>query len=120
MLSDVRFLTADASSFFFRDPATTEIYTLSLHDALPIWSSTEASSAASGDQARLFISLGKKHGVSADDQDRKSTRLNSSHVENSYAVFRSKKKNENAHSSQSVSRTNHRLCRDATAVVRRL
>src|SRR6266496_6117446 len=71
--------------FFFNDTATTEIYTLSLHDALPI--------------ARLFDSsrwIGRPVLRSAvDHADRKSTRLNSSHVENSYAVFCLKKKKGN-------------------------
>src|SRR3989337_1482855 len=55
--------------FFFNDTATTEIYTLSLHDALPIYSSHGSISYA-------------VTGV-----DRKSTRLNSSHGSISYAVF---------------------------------
>src|SRR5215471_20033978 len=66
--------------FFFNDTATTEIYTLSLHDALPIWS---------GRPGRLGW-RGWSWGRSA--SDRKSTRLNSSHVEISYAVFCLKKK----------------------------
>src|SRR5207302_6982903 len=94
--------------FFFNDPATTEIYTLSLHDALPIFSPVwtglaepMASSACEliwrghtveiavdarreGDLAERFRAL-----------DRKSTRLNSSHVKISYAVFCLKKKKKN-------------------------
>src|SRR5476651_2832265 len=70
--------------FFFNDTATTEIYTLSLHDALPI--SFEAP---------------KRHPLptpkQADWADRKSTRLNSSHANISYAVFCLKKKNQNNH-----------------------
>src|SRR5438309_7478920 len=73
--------------FFFNDPATTEIYTLSLHDALPISS----------------VPRGPQRGVAAEHeeatqvgilahQDRKSTRLNSSHSSISYAVFCLKKK----------------------------
>src|SRR6266567_1989530 len=69
--------------FFFNDPATTEIYTLSLHDALPI--STRAIRwYALGNTARAV-----PPGAS---RDRKSTRLNSSHSQISYAVFRLKKK----------------------------
>src|SRR2546429_130585 len=75
--------------FFFNDTATTEIYTLSLHDALPI---CEA-------EHRFFLSRaarGKQlihHGDGAlVNQDRKSTRLNSSHGYISYAVFCLKKK----------------------------
>src|SRR5436853_2444695 len=71
--------------FFFNDAATTEIYTLSLHDALPI-----SSSHAPGDKAPPASSARCR----ADDAggDRKSTRLNSSHLGISYAVFCLKKK----------------------------
>src|SRR5688572_31587597 len=73
--------------FFFNDTATTEIYTLSLHDALPISMSTTSdfSAAAAAAAAASF---------SYDDvnKDRKSTRLNSSHSQISYAVFCLKKK----------------------------
>src|SRR6266540_4701930 len=73
--------------FFFNDTATTEIYTLSLHDALPIdpdsgaslpfvWSGVSAHAAAS---SRVRV-------------DRQSPRLNSSHITISYAVFCLKKK----------------------------
>src|SRR5688572_32108288 len=80
--------------FFFNDTATTEIYTLSLHDALPI----------SGQSARVFITVVNNPGLPgvpasvlgtfrvADATDRKSTRLNSSHSQISYAVFCLKKK----------------------------
>src|SRR2546430_12533531 len=85
--------------FFFNDTATTEIYTLSLHDALPI-------SASLG----LLRRLGCRHdavrlqwrpqhkclrrlcSLSPQTLDRKSTRLNSSHSQISYAVFCLKKK----------------------------
>src|SRR5476649_663390 len=72
--------------FFFHDTATTEIYTLSLHDALPIcWRSTGCSrSQPTARSSRLRQSQ---------QQDRKSTRLNSSHTVSSYAVFCLKKKN---------------------------
>src|SRR2546430_12144595 len=74
--------------FFFNDTATTEIYTLSLHDALPI---------SRARRRRLPLSRGLR---SADRgprdgerlTDRKSTRLNSSHSQISYAVFCLKKK----------------------------
>src|SRR5476649_3051253 len=67
--------------FFFNDTATTEIYTLSLHDALPIlpMSTTGALFAC----PQPVLSCGR---------DRKSTRLNSSHTVISYAVFCLKKK----------------------------
>src|SRR5947209_16776264 len=74
--------------FFFNDPATTEIYTLSLHDALPI--STRL--------ARPAGALGARGGCAVlpvqdqEGRDRKSTRLNSSHANISYAVFCLKKK----------------------------
>src|SRR2546430_9663269 len=74
--------------FFFNDTATTEIYTLSLHDALPIWSNVRwaraspPAAATSGKNSTVYR-------VS----DRKSTRLNSSHSQISYAVFCLKKKN---------------------------
>src|SRR2546430_11937649 len=79
--------------FFFNDTATTEIYTLSLHDALPIstggsWaplSSTGSAPTTSGRRACRSRKSAK---------DRKSTRLNSSHSQISYAVFCLKKKNK--------------------------
>src|SRR3989442_7988093 len=71
--------------FFFNDTATTEIYTLSLHDALPIWASS-TSRAPSPLRAALPAPISLPNG------DRKSTRLNSSHVRISYAVFCLKKK----------------------------
>src|SRR6266850_6621246 len=67
--------------FFFNDTATTEIYTLSLHDALPIWSSHRPGHVCSAGCRPLRGSV-----------DRKSTRLNSSHLVISYAVFCLKKK----------------------------
>src|SRR5215216_7211225 len=70
--------------FFFNDTATTEIYTLSLHDALPIWTTSIDP-----------ISWGTEPHVARDRRcrpDRKSTRLNSSHQIISYDVFCLKKK----------------------------
>src|SRR5258708_26276303 len=99
--------------FFFNDTATTEIYTLSLHDALPI---SLVSSTHSGASARTARGLRKTYATDAVSQwrrflprpalprrwqsrperwatgDRKSTRLNSSHQIISYAVFCLKKK----------------------------
>src|SRR2546430_9628165 len=84
------FASADILFFFFNDTATTEIYTLSLHDALPI-------------SAPFAEGLGREAGLedpvqvlgadarSQDLEDRKSTRLNSSHSQISYAVFCLKK-----------------------------
>src|SRR3989442_10390463 len=81
------------SFFFFNDTATTEIYTLSLHDALPISSNTLAvrTPRVQGRGVTPGIARGKaSHGSKGGD--RKSTRLNSSHVRISYAVFCLKKK----------------------------
>src|SRR5438874_3727875 len=73
-----------SSFFFFNDTATTEIYTLSLHDALPI-SGCPPSPGSTPGRPRLRLARLRA-------RDRKSTRLNSSHVEISYAVFCLKKK----------------------------
>src|SRR5690349_24183540 len=90
-------------SFFLNDSATPEIYTLSLHDALPIC-----------EQRSVGAVPVRSHGLelfAADtpadfrgEKDRKSTRLNSSHVEISYAVFCLKKKKNNylAHDNNTV------------------
>src|SRR5687768_18419356 len=79
-----------SSFFFFNHTATTEIYTLSLHDALPIsWiviAFTRNRSDDLGKQIRFVRS------AQAQETDRKSTRLNSSHGYISYAVFCLKKK----------------------------
>src|SRR5476649_2908680 len=71
--------------FFFNDTATTEIYTLSLHDALPI----------SRPRGRAARRAGWRRRLPARPGDRKSTRLNSSHTVISYAVFCLKKKKIN-------------------------
>src|SRR5258708_34208234 len=90
--------SAAFSFFFFNDPATTEIYTLSLHDALPIYrlrvrsalrsSARRADGGRNGGRARPPVG-GRATPV---PPDRKSTRLNSSHQIISYAVFCFKKK----------------------------
>src|SRR5256885_13287563 len=74
------------SFFFFNDTATTEIYTLSLHDALPIWGLLRACSGGQLGTCR------RRPKQKSQRQDRKSTRLNSSHLVISYAVFCLKKK----------------------------
>src|SRR2546426_10412955 len=91
--------------FFFNDTATTEIYTLSLHDALPIYlrpvparrvrdradachGGDRTSSGEGGARPAAAPAVDRGHG----DGDRKSTRLNSSHLVISYAVFFLKKK----------------------------
>src|SRR2546429_5547223 len=79
--------TAIISFFFFNDTATTEIYTLSLHDALPIFK-TISRVVRSGCETEERVSPFRRVGVG----DRKSTRLNSSHGYISYAVFCLKKK----------------------------
>src|SRR5690606_41218067 len=88
--------------FFFNDTATTEIYTLSLHDALPIYRFTLivdsffiAFTGKMTAQDDIYVG-GRLHELIpkllAVIGDRKSTRLNSSHVKISYAVFCLKKK----------------------------
>src|SRR3989449_4597263 len=78
--------------FFFNDTATTEIYTLSLHDALPI--SASVSTCAAMPFSSRNNPSSRCSGCCA--RDRKSTRLNSSHGYISYAVFCLKKKKKNA------------------------
>src|SRR5258707_9342289 len=80
--------------FFFNDTATTEIYTLSLHDALPISNKNDGTPMfAPVGAGGGFIPKGAKNvDVAKDFIDRKSTRLNSSHANISYAVFCLKKK----------------------------
>src|SRR2546428_9277413 len=84
--------------FFFNDTATTEIYTLSLHDALPIWciatwgSDVGICVCAKPSNIRLISFPLARTMTRAPHQDRKSTRLNSSHDQISYAVFCLKKK----------------------------
>src|SRR5258708_15947629 len=75
--------------FFFNDTATTEIYTLSLHDALPIYLPDPD---LAGRRRRLLVPDLAVRQVLGHRQDRKSTRLNSSHQIISYAVFCLKKK----------------------------
>src|SRR5256885_3886024 len=85
--------------FFFNDTATTEIYTLSLHDALPILI-RYAQFSVPGTTAKVAALYLLLHQVGfmagrfiGSALDRKSTRLNSSHLVISYAVFCFKKKN---------------------------
>src|SRR5277367_6946055 len=73
-------------SFFFNDTATTEIYTLSLNDALPISGSHRIRKRDIAGPVRIHQ---PRHAY----QDRKSTRLNSSHITSSYDVFCLKKQN---------------------------
>src|SRR3712207_9020928 len=103
--------------FFFNDTATTEIYTLSLHDALPICRLLrtedrlpveDAAARVSALENRLPLLQEVAHrrhleehesGLAA--KDRKSTRLNSSHANISYAVFCLKKKQHNSSNTKS-------------------
>src|SRR5699024_12770775 len=84
------------SFFFFHDPATTEIYTLSLHDALPILQQSFLNDGVVMVHIIVVNFVIFRQIVDGIVQgDRKSTRLNSSHVSISYAVFcLKKKKNE--------------------------
>src|SRR2546426_10623589 len=86
--------------FFFNDTAPTEIYTLSLHDALPIsWPRLDASAVSVKDARRAApwsaAASDRRRGSTVRSADRKSTRLNSSHLVISYAVFCLKKKKKN-------------------------
>src|SRR3712207_7009622 len=96
--------------FFFNDTATTEIYTLSLHDALPIYHRRERAAVGGAhlgdrrqapraggplERRRHQVGLVRDREAAAEDRDRKSTRLNSSHANISYAVFCLKKKKKN-------------------------
>src|SRR5438552_12554153 len=87
-------------SFFFTDTKTSQIYTLSLHDALPIsdgqrvtdyFRCADLRHAGAGHRPRR--AQRRKQGIRSGARDRKSTRLNSSHQIISYAVFCLKKKN---------------------------
>src|SRR3712207_8407608 len=101
-------------SFFYNDTATTEIYTLSLHDALPISPSPDFAGKrlvmhvrdCSPNEVRIPFHVGEDRSrtwivtrtaaglrLKHDHRDRKSTRLNSSHANISYAVFCLKKEN---------------------------
>src|SRR5437773_9226525 len=88
--------------FFSTDPAPTEIYTLSLHDALPIGIAVTTARAGPAILAvpptDIFVSTAP---------DRKSTRLNSSHITTSYAVFCLKKKNDSRRTHSSIDRCRH-------------
>src|SRR5690349_24056343 len=84
----VRTLHPHSLLFFFNDTATTEIYTLSLHDALPISGLRRRADRV----VRERSERDRQEVPRQPHADRKSTRLNSSHVEISYAVFCLKKK----------------------------
>src|SRR2546430_9080723 len=94
--------------FFFNDTATTEIYTLSLHDALPIYGEidfdlmepTGVDRCMDQNDTRIDLPQPLLRGGT----DRKSTRLNSSHSQISYAVFCLKKKKNRYHRSPDLLR----------------
>src|SRR3712207_8861630 len=95
--------------FFFNDTATTEIYTLSLHDALPIYGRrpqaiprpppSQRPAEAAADARLRPVSPRRPFRDIRNVVDRKSTRLNSSHANISYAVFCLKKKKNTYHNS---------------------
>src|SRR3712207_6907688 len=105
--------------FFFNDTAPTEIYTLSLHDALPIYEPSVGASPVdpplrvqrrqAGEEREADLEPGMARAAEGPEGvpgDRKSTRLNSSHANISYAVFCLKKKNSShANISSSTSRS---------------
>src|SRR5207302_11060540 len=80
-----------APPFSFNPTATTQIYTLSLHDALPISRTSACARWTAASTATRRLPRGSRR------PDRKSTRLNSSHVKISYAVFCLKKKKGTLH-----------------------
>src|SRR2546428_9056745 len=81
--------------FFFNDTATTEIYTLSLHDALPIC--RQSAFPTRQPRSTWFSVSASSRRITCCWRDRKSTRLNSSHDQISYAVFCLKKKKQTTH-----------------------
>src|SRR3712207_8393003 len=106
--------------FLFNDTATTEIYTLSLHDALPISDTADVTvnvqestatpvilaldddvATAAGTPVTVDVLENDTGDPTLEHVDRKSTRLNSSHANISYAVFCLKKKNTTKHTHQS-------------------
>src|SRR5207244_6917480 len=100
-----------SSVFFFNDAATTEIYTLSLHDALPIWSWKSWAT-----RCAVMRPSAPRCSASAPPAtpttDRKSTRLNSSHQIISYAVFCLKKKKKKKRNRKNISGLRYRTAKD--------
>src|SRR5258707_12760260 len=93
---DASYYALVSAFFFFNDTPTTEIYTLSLPDALPIWPSRARSPRRCSRPARRTArrrrrtrggGSRRRRAVRRAGQDRQSTRLNSSHAHISYAVF---------------------------------
>src|SRR5690606_39751202 len=107
------FVRSSLLCFFFTAPAPTEIYTLSLHDALPISRTSSSSRAAARrlrrGSSRRPSSRRRRSRCAGSRTDRKSTRLNSSHVKISYAVFclKKKKKHNTQRRSEPTWQTHH-------------
>src|SRR5690348_17684977 len=97
--------------FFFNHPATTEIYTLSLHDALPILCANFGVVLGGIGVEIIDVELLQQE---TERLDRKSTRLNSSHPSISYAVFCLKKKTTERSASASKIVVSSRLCSRAS------
>src|SRR5206468_11235386 len=106
--------------FLYTAPAPSEIYTLSLHDALPIWGSSSHCHRSADTASCRTRRAGRAHtrrgapaaaagGAAPPAADRKSTRLNSSHDQISYAVFCLKKKKTN-----NSKKTQHTTQHDST------
>src|SRR5437773_4118809 len=89
--------------FFFPAPATSDIYTLSLHDALPISRSPRLQSSRRSPRRNGRATTPAPRVQDRARSDRKSTRLNSSHITISYAVFCLKKKTKDNYTTQSTS-----------------
>src|SRR5205807_4084041 len=99
--------------FFFNHPPPPDIYTLSLHDALPIslLSSLAGNLLLTGSLTNVLIAeradrMGARLTFAEHARDRKSTRLNSSHLVISYAVFCLKKKKKQRHNTKLIRYTN--------------
>src|SRR5699024_11732756 len=107
----VIFILSLRFSFFSNATATSELYTLSLHDALPILTTVEKQhliealsyqigscevESVRQQAVDLLVNVDQEMSYIVADKDRKSTRLNSSHVSISYAVFCLKKKKNNS------------------------
>src|SRR5438045_6409010 len=100
------FSLSSSSSFFSTDAAPSDIYTLSLHDALPICSLEDfVYNLKTGGTVRLGFPGSRTQSLTV--PDRKSTRLNSSHLGISYAIFCLKKKNKREITQNQSTRTNY-------------
>src|SRR5690606_42150494 len=115
--SSLRLPLSSVPFFSFPDTPTTETYTLSLHDALPIWDMLNNDpTEEDAERARAMLRDLGEHPlhelttpVLAEMLDRKSTRLNSSHVKISYAVFCLKKKKRKEKRAQDTDQQSERV-----------